>query len=66
MALRYTHQYAGNLTAALDLLPDLSRPTPEAAKATGTDDRLVGENPYCQIPVFPVSPPVLLILNIVF
>jgi len=57
---RYTHQYAGNLTAALDLLPDLSRPTPEAAKATGTDDRLVGENPSCQNPVFPVSPPVSL------
>jgi len=53
---RYTHQYAGNLTAALNVLPDLSTPTNEVAKATGTD----GENPSCQHPVFPVSPPVSL------
>jgi integrase len=42
---RYTHQYAGNLTAALNVLPDLSSPTPKAGKMTGTDGRTVGENP---------------------
>ena len=53
---RYTHQYAGNLTAALNVLPDLSTPTNEVAKAMGTD----GENPSRQHPVFSVSPPVSL------
>jgi len=57
---RYTHQYAGNLTAALNVLPDLSSPTPKAGKMTGTDGRTVGENPPYQNAVFPVSPPVSL------
>ena len=57
---RYTHQYAGNLTAALNVLPDLSTPENNQARATGTDGRLAGENPSCQNPVFPVSPPVSL------
>ncbi|MCY2954824.1 MAG: tyrosine-type recombinase/integrase [Planctomycetota bacterium] len=57
---RYTHQYAGNLTAALSVLPDLSSPNSQTARATGTDGRLAGGNPSCQNPVFPVSPPVSL------
>ena len=36
---RYTHLYAGNLAAALDVLPDLSAPIRTAAKATGTDGK---------------------------
>ena len=35
---RYTHRYAGDDAAALDVLPDLSAPPTETAKATGTDD----------------------------
>ncbi|MCY2952643.1 MAG: hypothetical protein NTU53_11825 [Planctomycetota bacterium] len=57
---RYTHQYAGNLTAALNVLPDLSKPENNHVAATGTDGRTVGRNPSCQHPVFPVSPPVSL------
>ena len=36
---RYTHLYAGNLASALDVLPDLSAPTRQAAAATGTDGK---------------------------
>jgi len=36
---RYTHLYAGNLTSALNVLPDLSAPTRQAAAATGTDGK---------------------------
>jgi len=57
---RYTHLYAGNLSAALDVLPDLSAPARQTVVATGTDCGIVGENPSCQNPVFPVSPPVSL------
>jgi len=57
---RYSHQYAGNLTAALNVLPDLSAPTHEKEKMTGTDGRMVGKNAPCQNPVNPVSPPVSL------
>ena len=34
---RYTHLNAGDLSAALDVLPDLSTPDQRAARATGTD-----------------------------
>jgi integrase len=34
---RYTHLYQGNLSAALDVLPDLSQPTKQMQAATGTD-----------------------------
>jgi len=57
---RYSHTYRGEAAAALNVLPDLSSPTPKAGKMTGTDGRLAGENPSCQNPVFPVSPPVSL------
>jgi len=57
---RYTHLYAGNLSAALDVLPDLSAPARQTVVATGTDGRMVGENPPCQNAVNPVSPPVSL------
>ena len=33
---RYTHLFAGNAAAALDVLPDLCSPARHAAKATGT------------------------------
>jgi hypothetical protein len=42
---RYTHQYAGDEVAALDVLPDLDAPTIETAKATGTDGDTVQANP---------------------
>jgi len=35
---RYTHTVHGELAGALEALPDLSGPTPERARATGTDD----------------------------
>jgi len=36
---RYTHLYSGNMASALDVLPDLSAPTRQAAAATGTDGK---------------------------
>ena len=57
---RYSHTYRGEAAAALNVLPDLSSPTSQTEKMTGTDGRLMGENPSCQNPVFPVSPPVSL------
>jgi len=36
---RYTHLYAGNLAAALDVLPDLSAPERQTTLATGTDGK---------------------------
>ena len=38
---RYTHLYAGNLSAALDVLPDLSAPARQTVVATGTDDAML-------------------------
>ena len=35
---RYSHSYHGEQSAALEVLPDLSRPTRESVRATGTDD----------------------------
>jgi hypothetical protein len=35
---RYTHTLRGQLAAAIDSLPDFSKPDAEAAKKTGTDD----------------------------
>ena len=35
---RYSHVYRGELTTALDSLPDLSHPGTDKAKATGTDN----------------------------
>ena len=40
---RYTHLYTGNLSSALEVLPDLSVPIREAAKATGTDGGRVAD-----------------------
>jgi len=57
---RYSHTYRGEAAAALNVLPDLSSPARQTVVATGTDCRIVGENPSCQNPVFPVSPPVSL------
>ncbi len=37
----YTHSLHGDLASALDALPDLSRPTRETARATGTDNTRV-------------------------
>ncbi len=42
---RYTHLYAGNLAAALDVLPDLSPQTYETAVATGTTGAPISANP---------------------
>ncbi|MCY2952692.1 MAG: site-specific integrase [Planctomycetota bacterium] len=57
---RYSHTYRGEAAAALSVLPDLSSPTSQTEKMTGTDGRLAGENPSCQNLVNPVSPPVSL------
>ena len=40
---RYTHSYQGEHSAALAVLPDLSRPSRQAARATGTDDARAGQ-----------------------
>ena len=38
LTARYTHGFKGDEVAAVNALPDLSPPTHEAQKATGTDD----------------------------
>ena len=42
---RYTHQYAGDEVATLDVLPDLDTPATETLKATGTTDQQAGAIP---------------------
>ena len=38
LTARYTHGFKGDEVAAVNALPNLSQPTHEALKATGTDD----------------------------
>jgi len=38
LTARYTHGFKGDDVAAINALPDLSRSSQQAAKATGTDD----------------------------
>ena len=42
---RYTHSVLGDQTAAVEGLPDVSTPAPEAARATGTDDATAAATP---------------------
>jgi len=41
---RYTHLYAGDMSAALDALPDLSASIGQAQRATGTHDEAAGNS----------------------
>ncbi len=41
---RYTHSYRGDESEALALLPDLSQPSGQAARATGTEGKVEGPN----------------------
>ncbi len=42
---RYTHSYRGDLSAALDVLPDLSAPTRQLTVATGTEGATIRLSP---------------------